>query len=503
MKNFHFIEGRPSSQPASQPADKENIPAPMLTLTKSKNASDTASYDHQLPPQPTTLSQLSFPSTPGSRIPLADLIGDAERPNASQQKAEESPQLETVRWNAQRSPRSSQHHTTPARGKKRSRSSSPPSTARPAKKAFNVYKPSPETTVNDPAADLWNRYSIGTTKEMPLTLIAESSSPRVGEDQAGNVSGLRRWTSCGIGWPASAIKRKRTRPDMIKEQVEDVFTDRPTNIRNQMRNTDNQQSNSRIGTLLERIQMTLAQPPPPIPESGDKEPSSSSPTPDKRTDLEHEPASPSRAPEIADRVSRLRVASDGVEPHRLSSDGNFGSEDLDDDMLEMAEQEEHKWSQRLSPARSAQSDQAGAIAKGSSPKKASQQMVPQERSSPKESPPKKASPPKKSDMFIVHEDDFDEGDEFDEDDIEQMATLCDSATQAEFQCAQPDASSETIPVQQIFRSAGPLAANTMSAVDDGDDFAYDDDEIDEESFAAAEHAATQSYRSGSKPSVGT
>ncbi|KAB8339331.1 hypothetical protein FH972_022264 [Carpinus fangiana] len=337
-KAFQFIEGQPYPDGHS---DKENG----MGLLSSQKAAES------LRTAPAALHKASsepFPSTPGARIPLADLIGDAERPHITQAQVE-SPQ-EHIEWQTTRSPERSQATATPApRGKKRAKSSSPPgSSARTKSKRqkpdedslnMNSVAKSLKTPANDPATDLWNRYATGTSMGTPIGLngpafahLLDSSSPQVDEQKSGNVKGLRRWTSCGVEWPSSKTKRKVAKSTNLKEELDDVFMDRTRDSDRANEHT----KPSKISSMLERIQQSLVREKrsPANPNA----PSSSSPIPQRCEVFDRTSISPTRAPELAALADRK-----SIEQSKTSDTTSFGSEDFGSDILEeVATQEQSR-----------------------------------------------------------------------------------------------------------------------------------------------------------------
>ena len=194
------------------------------------------SSSQMTPRQP--LSQVSgngvtreCPQTPAGRLPLADLVASAE--DRCKQKLHLTP-VERIEW--ERSPLessqdSSQGSSKAPKGRKRALSSSPGSSTKkhPAKKAntrvifdLDQLQATLKTPNGDPASELWNRYSLKTqakgkpSADTPLaqsfSQLLESSSPPspAAYSRLRESAGLRRSFSCGIEWPVSAAKRRKT-----------------------------------------------------------------------------------------------------------------------------------------------------------------------------------------------------------------------------------------------------------------------------------------------------
>lgn len=161
------------------------------------------------------------PQTPGNRLPLADLIGNAEDAFSRAPVGQElTPEYVTWQHGPPSSNPSSQ---TPAtQSKKRRHSSSPTSSPLASSKrantgSFNLQSIQTllKTPQNDLAADLWNNYVAKSTANMPdlqqprFANLLSSSPHTPGSARAGESSGLRRSLSCNAEWPSSNAKRKK------------------------------------------------------------------------------------------------------------------------------------------------------------------------------------------------------------------------------------------------------------------------------------------------------
>jgi DNA replication ATP-dependent helicase Dna2 len=210
LKAFQFIEGAPASESAK---DKENLPVASDKPLKAKETPKASKVikDMEAPFETPKLSQnkaFPLPSTPATRLPLADLVGNVDDSSRHTIKPVASPE-EQLFW------RGSQPTTTPIMRKpmKRARSSSP---VGPSQDDHRLDGPRPELTTPqaDPAMELWSRYTSnrGTptaNKSVAFAHLINESSPRSAA-AAGSVSGLRRWASCGVEFPASNRKKRRT-----------------------------------------------------------------------------------------------------------------------------------------------------------------------------------------------------------------------------------------------------------------------------------------------------
>lgn len=357
LKAFQFIEGRPSSNHEEEhAADKENAPYPNQDAT----AGDDKQFTTRLPVQvPTLISLKTFPpSTPATRIPLADLIGNAEDAARRAGMLTISPDEQIIWINAQ-SP--SKSRTPVRRPRRRARSSSPvTSSQNEASYFFQANQDTSDlqnvdhitrTPQVDPAAELWNRYAINATAKDAMTAakaptfahLIEDSSPH-SSGIAGSVSGLRRWASCGLDWPTSKAKRRKTNSSQNRYAVPnmlDVSSDKATE--------DGKPKKSKAGLLVERIQETLARAAQddipgapsgssPLPETG---PFSGAPqaSPLQRLapvrEVAEEESQRSGSPETSETVADSDTA---PEKARQGSSSDFGSDgDIDIEMLEAIE----------------------------------------------------------------------------------------------------------------------------------------------------------------------
>lgn len=180
-------------------------------------------------PNPPTIISCPPPSTPSTtRLPLADLVGNVDDSSRHAPNPVASPEEQLV-W------RGSQPTNTPLprKNKKRARSSSPVAPSQEDNR-FDSVKKDMTTPQADPAMELWSRYTgnKGTPsahKSVAFAHLINESSPRSAA-AAGSVSGLRRWASCGVEFPASHKKRRRTHGVFQgeKEGAEDVFASAPS-----------------------------------------------------------------------------------------------------------------------------------------------------------------------------------------------------------------------------------------------------------------------------------
>ncbi|PLB46749.1 hypothetical protein P170DRAFT_221441 [Aspergillus steynii IBT 23096] len=283
------------------------------------------------------------PQTPGNRIPLADLIGNAEDAITQAPGPQFTPE-DYVTW--QHVPASSNQDPmsqTPAiKGRKRCHSSSPTSSplagnsknARKGSFDLQAYQGLIKTPQHDLATELWNNYvgkmGANGNKELPPRLPnLPSSSPqtpaslRAGRDS----SGLRRSTSCLAEWPNSAAKRRRV-------DGEKLGTGRGIFSRTKSSLADSSSFNpSKINFLVQKIERSLRDTP-----AAQPDPLGSSPIPASKRGQRDRSVSPvvsNKAPQhttqsIPENGDQLVPQPQSRETVQKSS-SDFGDDDLDDD----------------------------------------------------------------------------------------------------------------------------------------------------------------------------
>lgn len=540
LQAFSFATMDPANSRTRDP-HKEN----RVDDGKRNLASPGKNQDVQKTPRPSQFKAL--PSTPAMRLPLADLVGNAEEALRRRNEDEEHSPEENVGWIAN----SSHPDLTPRQRRQRAQSSSPlTSSQERAEDQFalgdldlknmqhNLKTP---RTISDPAAELWSRYATGNNaddSEDPLPSFAhliENSSPRSApRTPGGSVGGLRRWASCGMDWPASKVKRRRTHG---------VFRDKNDNNMNQ---EDEPQSNnerpvSRVGMLLEKVQASLAQPSRLRPDA----PSSSSPLPHK-VDLPHPNTAASASP-----LANLRLSAHALqnEPFSQRSNRSAGShrgreadfsEFADDDFdMDLAETVVAPAPKPQVKALSRHSSRVMAPFKPVIPRQPLQ-PAPAESGHVQQQPiPSRVQdfPPNKANvrMEVIDEEELDEfGDDLDIslEDIDNAVTIFDSRSSSRPASNMPSAApsrstslNQTMAnTNQTSRPNSVISANSAHSIavppgqpvhdltgfpddednnnNDNDDNDDDDDEfggsdLDDESFAQVELSATQAANQAS------
>lgn len=474
-KPFHFIEGKPSSNPEDAVVDKENQRPDTVANHRGKKVFNAVEQDPARKTPALAQSKTFPPSTPVTRLALADLVGNFEDIGRNNGFEETSPE-EQVIWGYE----PSQPLRTPVnRGKKRARSSSPPSSAKKQTsahfagnaEAFDLQniQQTLKTPQPDPAAELWNRYTVNASasKGPMLAHLFQDSSPH-SSATAGSVSGLRRWASCGLEFPTSVAKRRRT-TGRFQGKAADVFEDAHAE---EVQTTE--PTVSKLGLLVEKIQQTLAKPRSPAQAEA---PSSSSPLPETGGFHHVPPASPLQhrgtpqhindveaALPTSATLSRERIEKPPVSPAKHSTSSDFGDADMDADMVE-------------------------AIVSGTAATCVSQLQVPVATSV-------DTTVPKPVQAAIVLQKGYGDSDEFGDDsdvfaaDLEQVASLYDNTI-------------KDLPTKDAIAAANapqappimlPQPAIQPIVIDVASDDEFGGDDIDVEQLAAAEVSATQAFK---------
>lgn len=293
------------------------------------------------------------PQTPGNRIPLADLISNAEDSFDPAPGPEVTP-VEHVIW--QHVPASSNPDTssqTPgSRRRKRRHSSSPAGSPSNGNKKKVQKEPLDlhsiqalfKTPQHDMAAELWNNYMdknmVDGPDDLPPPRFANllSSSPQTpGSGRTSrHSSGLRRAISCTTDFPTSRTKRRRVnRPD--------AGPNRGTFQRTSSNVESGKPKSSRINYLMEKIERSIhmapadAAPPgsSPLRQHMDaRRCRSSSPTKDHRLHKADEETA------ISPCAASLDKAGPGNSPVLQGSSSEFGDDDLDQGLMDLADASE-------------------------------------------------------------------------------------------------------------------------------------------------------------------
>ncbi|KAJ5905517.1 uncharacterized protein N7473_002433 [Penicillium subrubescens] len=309
------------------------------------------------PPQAVPLNEdtkpvKECPHTPGNRIPLADLISNAEDAFDPAPGPEVTP-IDHVIW--QHVPASSNPDAssqTPA-GRRRKRRHSSSSAGSPTNGTSKKAQKEPldlqsiqalfKTPQHDLAAELWNNYMdknmVDGTDDLPPPRLANllSSSPQTPASgrTSRDSSGLRRSISCAAEWPTSRAKRRRVnRQDPGSGRG--IFSRTSSNVLDSGRN-----KSSRLNFLLDRIEKSLH----PVPQVKMGPPNSSplrqrmdaqrcrssSPTMDRKGLVDADAA---REALIGKSADNPEAAGGAI---LEDSESEFGDDDLDQDFMDLAE----------------------------------------------------------------------------------------------------------------------------------------------------------------------
>lgn len=291
------------------------------------------------------------PQTPGNRIPLADLISNAEDSFDPAPGPEVTP-VDHVVW--QHIPASSNPDTssqTPGgRRKKRRHSSSSAGSPSHGNSKNKTKEPLDlqsiqalfRTPQHDLAAELWNNYMdknmAGGSEDLPPTRLANllSSSPQtpVSGRTSRDSSGLRRSISCAAEWPTSRAKRRRFNRQE-QGSGRGIFSRTSSNVLDSGRKQP-----SRINFLLETIEKSLHPPQP-----AEMGPPGSSPLRQRLDAQRCRSSSP-----ITDRKGLGDAGAEQILPipserNRRTAESNdfqdtsseFGDDDLDQGLMDLAD----------------------------------------------------------------------------------------------------------------------------------------------------------------------
>lgn len=292
------------------------------------------------------------PQTPAPRIPLAELISNTEDAFRLAPGKEVTPDDHVIWLHVPRSSDPDNRSASPVgRGKKRRHSSSPgssPLTARKEPFDMQKFQSLMKTPQNDVAADLWNNYvgKIKGTVDVPpprfTNLLSSSPLTPASAKTSRDSSGLRRSVSCTADWPTSRAKRRRVAGGEETRKARDLFSRSKSNVLDSV-----DSKSSRINFLVGKIQESLSK----SARARGAGPSSSSPLRERTDDMGNRSPSPAekrrrnlRAAEqthqnsVVDESEESRNDSGSVQevvPQGSSSE--FGDDDLDQDLLELAE----------------------------------------------------------------------------------------------------------------------------------------------------------------------
>ena len=311
-----------------------------IAVTSAEKPTSSAVDGSELPIETYQLPHANtFPCTPGTRLPLEDLIGNFDETLKKPEAPEQSPE-EHIGW----IPNSSSTLLTPNRKRKRARSSSPscPNTSSQRQEASiffsgKVAEADKTTPEADPATDLWRQNGAGKpvdgdAKVSAFNHLMFQVSPRALETPGKNV-GLRRWASTGNDWPSSKSKRRRTngRPSINLWQDEQA---------------GDSCGKSKVAAMVDRLQESLASQklvnPRQQPDVRVEGPSSSSPLPETgaagsfsgvpaASPLQSKHQNAVRPDNLEPRKDISKSMSNPIPPQVATSDGHYGSDSRGND----------------------------------------------------------------------------------------------------------------------------------------------------------------------------
>lgn len=265
LKAHRFIDGQPAPDNSTSTVQEDEH--------KTREANVLCAAEEESVESGLNRSQLAkpYPSTPSARLPLGEV--DCNASHNHQPAILSTTPEEYIGWSTILSPKGDGPlDFTGGKKLKRNRSSSPLRSSQGEPGHFCRVKPAGQlenapnllrTPRADPATDLWMKYTTdkananGDVKPRPLKSVSllEQSSPRLhGEDSTRKVGGLRRWASCGVEWPTSRAKRRKTkagargeRPDLLQKHANIQEMEKRETL-----------TTSKLGFLVERMQETLA-----------------------------------------------------------------------------------------------------------------------------------------------------------------------------------------------------------------------------------------------------
>ncbi|KAL4920230.1 hypothetical protein BDW62DRAFT_13796 [Aspergillus aurantiobrunneus] len=288
------------------------------------------------------------PQTPGNRLPLADLIGNAEDAFSRAPVGQEFTPEDYVIW--QHAPPSSNPSTqTPAtQSKKRCHSSSPSSSPLAGSKGahkgsfdLQAFQSLLKTPQNDLATDLWNNYVAKSTTNLPdlqqprfANLLSSSPHTPGSATAAQDSSGLRRSISCNAEWPSSKAKRRKIEGEN-HPTGRAIFSRSRSNV---MVPKDLESSN--FSSLVKEMERSLKRAPPRQPD-----PSKIAPAIIQGKARCSRSASPLETKLNKPAVMETSLGDNTIDPPSASrskktpqrSSSDFGDDDLDDEFLGLAE----------------------------------------------------------------------------------------------------------------------------------------------------------------------
>lgn len=476
LKQFQFAGGDPAIDPVnpSQTAKENILPVQQAkAMPKPNKAGETTRQTAQTPDHNIATRRICPPpSTPVTRLPLAELVGNVDSSDRHILNHAVSPE-EQLCW------RGSQPINTPLpRKRRRARSSSPVAPSQDDQKPQEPATKEMRTPQADPAVELWNRYANNkgtpSRKNVAFAHLIGEASPR-SFATAGSVSGLRRWASCGLEFPTSTRKKRKIVGtfEPTQETSEDVFG--PPSSDGVFHDQGETLERSKLTVMMQKMRDSM-------PDRHDTQvPSSSSPLPN--------PDRPAGTA-INTPLQGLGCTANNQEQYTTESlSCGKGSQEVCQHHVEV-----ERASFGSSSDEFGDPDMEAAMANG---------LDTSSQRSPKPIKIQECEPVQMRDAFphtgtnwqtasqptahISSDDEFGLGGDLDAADLEHVASLYDCRSEAsprELQSESVSTVERIVPPGNII-SAPPV----ISLVDDDDDDFGDD--IDADEFAAAEIAATQ------------
>lgn len=288
------------------------------------------------------------PQTPVNRLPLADLIGNAEDA-ISQAPGQEFTPEDHVIWQHVPTSSNSGSVSRSSRGKKRRHSSTPSSSPLADNSKYTNQEPFDmqsaqallKTPQNDLATDLWNNYVgkgvLNGNGDLPpprlQNLLSSSPQTPASAKKGRDSSGLRRAISCNVDWPTSKAKRRRVDGDGSRTG-RNIFSRSRSNVVD-----SGSAKTTSLRSLVEKMESLHKAPAVPA------DPHSSSPVP-VRANIQQRnrsisPTEDKTALEVSGRADMTNaLGPDSRELREMTPQGSsseFEDDDLDMDLLEFAD----------------------------------------------------------------------------------------------------------------------------------------------------------------------
>lgn len=361
LNAFRYDDKAEQSPEKSPPKSPAKSPSKLDQTTKENQVSWLNGVAEQEQPQPgkeQPLSQVAdskhvkeCPHTPVNRLPLADLIGNAEDAISRAPGQEFTPEDHVI-WQHVPTSSNSGSVSQSSRGKKRRHSSTPSSSPLADNSKYTNQESIDmlsaqallKTPQNDLVTDLWNNYVgkgiLNGNGDLPpprlQNLLSSSPQTPASAKSSRDSSGLRRAISCNADWPTSKAKRRRVDGDGSRTG-RNIFSRSRSNVLD----SGNAKITS-LRSLVEKMESLHKAPAAPA------DPPSSSPGP-VRANVQHRnrsvsPIEKKTALRASEKESTKSVNSTLETESRVLREGTpegssseFQDDDLDLDLLEFAD----------------------------------------------------------------------------------------------------------------------------------------------------------------------